>query len=505
MKGKKGFIIILVVIVLIFLALLGYYFWEENKEEIADTRKVYSFIGYEAKENEEFGKFNDYHYYVVNDNEIKLLNSEFSETYNKEFLGKIEYICEDFIVVDGNNLKTIYKFKNNEFIKIRDIKSDSYVNTIYYSNNNTKENGIPIGIFIENAEGTEKLICNLNGKCTENISWITGELGDYYNLSLGSDTYTYNKDNIVIKNEDNNNSSSYSLLSLTDLSIVNDFNYSGIYSIYDTNYFIAIKDGKAGIIDRNNKILVDFEYDFIDRNNDYYIVSKNDKLAIMDSKFNLLTDFIFPSYQNNYIYILCCGNENTIYSYKLDNMIIVNNTNDYRIKYDKYDLLVVYNDGDYKVLEDTTFLGKLSDNYYYGYIDDCSAEDDNCTTPEYITIYDKNLNPLYNVSYGEYDSFIKNINMYDNNTFRIGNKFYNISDGKEVTVENAKDWFEKEDYIFENLTIKYKYKNNRSLYADIYINDELFKKDVYYSSIKYFDDGRVAIYTDYYYELKQEK
>lgn len=66
--------------------------------------------------------------------------------------------------------------------------------------------------------------------------------------------------------------------------------------ILDNETFIGIKDDSYGIIDKDNKIILDFDYEFLTLvNNEYYIFTKNDLMGLMDLDFNIVIDLEYDS------------------------------------------------------------------------------------------------------------------------------------------------------------------------------------------------------------------
>lgn len=76
-----------------------------------------------------------------------------------------------------------------------------------------------------------------------------------------------------------------------------------------SNYAIVTKDDKDGIIDANLQTLIPCEYDFLnfDDKNKYIRASKNGKVGIIDLKENIILDFIYEDidiekFYGNYIF-----------------------------------------------------------------------------------------------------------------------------------------------------------------------------------------------------------
>lgn len=65
-----------------------------------------------------------------------------------------------------------------------------------------------------------------------------------------------------------------------------DGDYNGIIeTINDGEMFIVIKNGKYGIVDRKNKVVIDFLYDYITKTGDCYLVKQNGKFGYFHEYF----------------------------------------------------------------------------------------------------------------------------------------------------------------------------------------------------------------------------
>ena len=49
--------------------------------------------------------------------------------------------------------------------------------------------------------------------------------------------------------------------------------------------FIVIKNGKYGIVDRKNKVVIDFQYDYITKTNGCYLAKQNGKFGYFHEYF----------------------------------------------------------------------------------------------------------------------------------------------------------------------------------------------------------------------------
>lgn len=252
-------------------------------------------------------------------------------------------------------------------------------------------------------------------------------VGDEVRLGLGDDYYTSNEDYIIISTFDE---TKYGLYDLKKGEIIIEPTYSGLYASFDGNY-VAVKDGKAGIIDRKLKKIVDFEYDFIDINEDFYVVSKNNKLAIMNDEYKLVTGFDFDYQKSDmnieYSYQLCCASFNTFNAYKVnDKYILVTNVNeiDLDLEYDKSETYIIDSNGKYKTINGNYFYA--NEEYAYAYIK---------KTKEIVFYDSTTFEKTYTLDFSGYDynemPYIKVIG--NNIVASLSSKlYYNFENGEEL-------------------------------------------------------------------------
>ncbi len=207
--------------------------------------------------------------------------------------------------------------------------------------------------------------------------------------------------------------------------------YELLVSIGDKK-FIAQKDGKTGIIDVNGKVLLDFQYDFIEKVGSYYIVNKNNGIVVLDSNYKEISDVLEVG-PITYHYYLCCGTMNifggTMFG---DNLIIRigNNPDEVETR-------------EYYYLDNHTFrkLGK-------GVL---KTAENTLLFQEYgstiLSIYDKNLDKVKDIDFQEsarnwtFNIFLKNYLVATTRSDNYSYKFFTISTGEAINVINV---FERE-------------------------------------------------------------
>lgn len=251
--------------------------------------------------------------------------------------------------------------------------------------------------------------------------------GDEVRLGIDDDYYTSNEDYIVISAL---NETMYGLYDLKNGEIIIEPTYEGLYTSFDGNY-VAVKDGKAGIIDRKLKKIVDFEYDFIDIKEDFYVVSKNNKLAIMNDEYKLVTDFVFDYQKSDmnidYSYQLCCASFNTFDAYKVnDKYILVTNVGEVALdlKYDKSETYVIDGNGKYKTIKGNYF--EANKEYAYAYLKETKE----------IVFYDSTtFEKTYTLEFSGYDyNEMPYIKVIGNNIVASlsSDLYYNFENGEEL-------------------------------------------------------------------------
>lgn len=172
--------------------------------------------------------------------------------------------------------------------------------------------------------------------------------------------------------------------------------YSELYTTKDGNY-IAVKNGKAGIISLKSKILVDFKYDFISDHGDFYVVSKNNKLGILDKNFKVIIEPKF-TYQEDeeygFNYNEKEGFYNSFEAYKYnDKYVLTINANELegKLDYKLHETYVIDSTGEFITIKANEF--KLYDNLIYGYDKESKK----------YTIYDNVFAEKYTIDLNGYD------------------------------------------------------------------------------------------------------
>ena len=343
--------------------------YNENTDSLKKIMNLYSETLYEA--------INEEHYEFVMGIDGNLYAIEYIDYESKEGIFNL-------YVLENNKLVQVREFIDDEthynFIYQSDITDNvNYSNLIY----ECEVNDILIGVYSKKEymdedlnEIIEQKIYTLDGKLFELDSRYYLD-SDIERLGEDVDYYTASNRYITVMEYDLKTKKSYvGLYDLKKGEIAIEADYEGLYTTSDGNY-VAIKNGKAGIINKKLKKLVDFKYDFIDINKDFYVVGKDKKLAIMNNKFEFITDFVFDFQSFNdgvleYTYKLASTNHNTFIAHKKNDKYILTINNKELgyggLNYKKSETYIIDKNGKYKTIKANEF--GLFNSYAYGYLKD---------------------------------------------------------------------------------------------------------------------------------------
>ena len=470
---------------------------KENKE--TEVAKDYNLYTYEATSGRTLKVINDKYIYEIDEDKFDLFKV-MDLSGNVLFEGKEKY-SEFFVGIDGEfyfikdeladfeNVVSLYKLENKAAVLVKKFSQERvYFSPIFYRDN---EKEILLGFagskidysdsdyvldstYFYDLKGEEKKTNEFIINSDEVINAV--EVPYYSN----SDKYIKISDKTGKK---------YGVLNIENFEVIIEPTYDDLYTNYDGKTFVAIKDGKAGIIDEKQKKLVDFEYDYIDRNDGFYVVGKDNKMAIMDGNYRLVTDFEFD-YQTggltdmDYSYALCCSNFNTFEAYKVgDRYVLVTNVNQLsrNINYKKSITYVIKEDGTYDSITADEFV--VTDDLIYSYNDKKN---------EYV-VYDKSLNPKFSLDASKYDfSYVADLVRFGNTVvYDEKNVYYDYENGEEL--DEPKDY----EYSFDN--VKVQYSNGK---VNVLVDD----KNVHSYDYKPFDDVEFINEIDngFYYITEKE-
>lgn len=343
----------------------------------------------------------------------------------------------------GDGYLFSYRTKNNENrVVFFDKDGKDITNTIY-----SFDTGSNL-YFREIADDIFKLTGNVNGK-ERNVIFNSD-----FELLFDNEKYVVessaNKKYLIVHDEDKK---LYGLYDLNGKEIIG-MSYEYLYQPYGANYLFAEKDGKGGIIDFNNKVLVPFEYDkylsrgvyftafTIGRNNENVLILKNGVPRVIDTKGKEIINIDSDFNDSNPVSIGYDSKQNFYY---VCHTVLVSS---------KIDLLKIYDDSG-KFIKDINIDGgyRLRKNIYK----------DKSDTISYLTFVDKdNVSYKLNSNYelekvGKLYCRPDTATGSDLNCFYGGNITVKVNNNGKYEVYNAAGTSKLVNQEFELLEFKDKY------------------------------------------------
>ena len=351
-----------------------------------------------------------------------------SPDYDAVYLNKYIATKKEVTDIDGKKITD----KNNEKVYLT---SDNEIYLVRKSNGKIKvrriENGEAFNVFDDNATG---LVMNDNGRTLLGVyktdgnhdvlylfsgtNFSTTDLKDKhlytYSESDGGDKYIYGN-RYIITAKDNLNKNGYTKFGLYDIKSneqIIDGTYDGLEYLHDDIY-VAIKGDKSGVIDKDNKVLLQIKYKSVSYLNGLYFVGSNNKIEVFDNSLKSLSSYLTVSKLNDFSYHMGAGKSEPYRLVKYNNYVVVG---------------VLENDGIYNY----TFVAKNGDQKPIGkgyvsvadnYLIKSSTEDTK------IVLYDNLLNESHVLEANQ--SGIKltddEVSIFLNFVLVInGNKFFNL-------------------------------------------------------------------------------
>jgi hypothetical protein len=271
-------------------------------------------------------------------------------------------------------------------------------------------------------------------------------------LGMGDFIYTTDEKYVVTRYivDAEAGSYKYGLYDYVDNKMVMDASYDTLKEAAP-GFYIAVKENKAGIIDYNRKIIVDYKYDYIEYFGDFYVVALNNKLAIMDKKFNFVTGFdydVYSGFENEpvkYYYYPCCTSSNTYDAFSVgDKYVLVTNYREGFFNFPKHEAFIISSDGSSEKFEELSVSYNDSKDLIYS-----------STKKNVFDVYDKNMKKKYTIDLTKYDYEVSGLELVNGNTIRTDN--YNVTPvyidyetGEEI--KGLKDFEQK----LGNVTLVYK-------------------------------------------------
>ena len=463
----KSFLLLVLIIGLISLG--GWYWYTHMKDHSKDNteEKEKSVIGYNYKiiKNDKYSKF--VYDYLIEENENNDITHVYDSKGNVLYEGEFSYTT--FFVdknhnlylteedsADEENVITLYRLRDGEFEKLFKVSHENVFFTYLVYRNGEEEYLLGfVGEVLSNESGKYEVdktyIVNLDNEESELEGYFL--TGDEARIGQGSPVVTHNMSYVTFSDYDMKN---YGLYDLSNQEVAVEAEYELMYSTYN-NGFVAMKDDKTGIINANQKILVVFEYDFIDSHEDFYVIGKDDKLAIMNDDYEFVTGFDFDyqrAYEGHeYLYTLCCTSFNSFAAEKHGNKyLLVTNYGSMSIQESKYkvnEAYVINSDGTYETIQED-FYDQTGDYTLFFNSKDKTYK-----------VYDYDLEELSTIdlssyTYGKKPQYFDNFGTYLNVSGK--DVYFDSETGKEVSDKDIV-------YAFKNVKITYS-KPTLTVYVD---------------------------------------
>ena len=458
-KKRKHDILVIGIALFIALAILGIALLFSNKDKTNDDKNDEIVLGDKYK-SYKYGLNIDGKYQVINNkyfvadspNEFKIMDLKTNVLYE----GDKTLHNSAFEGLDGK----IYIFSIKETDKeteyfISSLKNGkvNHINNFILSNKKympfifTKDNKEYLEGFVEYEHKDDKDIYNFY-----DLDFHKHELGTNIPLGnqgifTGEDVYKQDYKNCILFANNDSNVTKYGLYSTSYEKNVIEPIYTNLISNKHGN-FIAEKDGKAGIVNYLNEVLVEFEYDFIAPFRDGYVVSNNDKMAVMNKDYKMITDYqidfrrkLENSRDSHYYYIEEGGVSNDFALYKVGSKYILKEWDNPNSKNPGMDYYIIYESGNLKKGSEPIF--EVADDLIYSY------------DFKNIKLYNDELKVYLTIPWSK---DIDDIRMLDPSTLLINDSYYNIKENKrlESLVESKDgDFLLKRDLDNFITTIKY--------------------------------------------------
>lgn len=359
---------------------------EDSSKETSKEEK-YKFISYEADKNNTLEVLNNK--YLIekesSDSFLKILDMTGKEILNNEN----GYYTSCVMGNDGNLYVLRESFEpgyNSVAIDLIKDGKEEEVKTLVYGN---YHRSIVYNDTIIGFVGDISTYDEVDYQSKIHIYLLNGQEYEVPDFTLINQFDNDNTSSYITLNErylpgKNNETGKYGLLDLQTGKIVIEPAYDGLYQTYNGN-FVAIKDGKAGIIDNKLKKQLEFDYDFIESHEDFYVVSKNNKLALLDKNYKQITDYKFNFTGNTYNYEEK-NNSFNIYKVKDKYILVVFNNES-----ENNELYIISKTGEYKTLQITSL--NITNNLIWTY---------NNKDKKY-TFYNDDLEEKYKLDFSSYD------------------------------------------------------------------------------------------------------
>lgn len=362
-KIKKNIFVVIAVIILILSGVAYLYLGKKEQEDIKagfiQGKIAYSNIK-EYRDGIILAKKGKNNLIIdVNDKVIEKIDEKATDI-KLLYGGYYSYVMDGQVYLNrsGNNIKTydalfqeeftLYKDENDEKSEYIALNSKKIQNDIYYV---TISNDTAIKTYIYNSKTGKKLyetdnyISLLKIKDKDTYEYFV--VGDKELVRI-EDFKTVFKENDLVINGDNNrlsvdediiaNSQKYLVISTSDAeeevkkyglidyegNIVIPVSYEDIFfKTNNSQYIVAKKDGKYGLINSLDEEMLDFSYDAIEVYESNIVLAKNKKLGIMDNELKLIYNYQLNLADQEYNSRATVEQQNSFEVYKSSDSLII--------------------------------------------------------------------------------------------------------------------------------------------------------------------------------------
>lgn len=337
----------------------------------------------------------------------------------------------------------------------------------------SKENNKLLGIYKKDTSKDTYYIFDGNNYNTSTPNY----LGAYSNTS-NEVKNIYNNRFMITFETSGEDFKNYGIFDVRSNKQITDGLYDHIEHLHD-DIFVAEKNNKSGIINTDNKILLDFKYEVIAYSNDLYFVGENNKLKVLDKNLNDLNIEIDVPKLNLYSYSSHSGTINPFDLTKYQNSVIVRvgylpgGTSEYTI----------VNKNGTKTTLDKGYIGFAGDYLVH------SNENDT-----FINMYDGTMTLKHKIDVQEKAIRLDNINLFLNNTLVINkNKLYNLDTDK---TKGTTSWYRR---VSQEFDVRIDFKGDKGT-VTVSSNEQVLKKleNVSVSEFLSADNNGITITKDYF-------
>lgn len=502
----KAFFLILVIIGIIGFAC---FYWYKHikvqedvveKEEKQEENRTDEIATYKATDQHKIYSINNKYIIEYEDNVLYkildfytnvLFEGEEEFTTVEEGIDSTIYIIKEDTLEEENHI-TVSKLHDK---KIEAVKELNHLGVTYVPIRYQKNDIYQLIGFTGTSQTLDEELNEVNKSYVYTLANKELELKDLafagdkeLNLEKQKEIISYDKRYIVLKDTNNK----YGLYDINNGKMIITPQYEGL--ITDKTNYIAIKNGKYGVINSQLKKKIDFIYDFIDRKNGYYIVSKGAKMALMNKDYHLITkfDFLYQPSKNNIKYkaVFDNGTYNTFQSYQVGNKyVLITNYMEYKenLEYDLHETYIIASDGSYSTIKENEFYVDEENELIYSY---------NKEEKKY-TFYDQDLKEKYTIDISNYDYNKRaDVHLLNGNTIVI-----HLDSDVYFDYENGEYIDTVKDYTITIEDIKISYSSKEQIVTYLIDEKEITKIDVkeendhngYYNKL---DDTSIYFMTD---------